>query len=192
MKATKRSRGMSTRRTDAPKGKSLTRSLPLATLIAATALLSLGTGCGHSIQAVYEGDIRFEHCMAPDARPSVEVRTRQVCWKEWVSHYTYGQTRDRVLHAQLRIQQLNGTGQLSPDANDEPLKAPGPTSALAPPPMFDSARSSFRADDAPRVQTEQCLGQCSAERESCSMACTAGDCRSRCGMGYRTCMRRCN
>ena len=32
------------------------------------------TCCGASIQAVYEGDVRFEHCMSLDARPDVERR----------------------------------------------------------------------------------------------------------------------
>ncbi|HHH28185.1 MAG TPA: hypothetical protein ENK57_07550, partial [Polyangiaceae bacterium] len=53
-------------------------------------------GCGHSIQAVYEADVRFEHCMAMDAQPNVKPRIRKQCWKEWLAFYTYGQTRDRV------------------------------------------------------------------------------------------------
>jgi hypothetical protein len=155
------------------------------------------TGCGHSIQAVYEGDVRFEHCMALDARPAVKHRLRKQCWKEWVAHYTFGQTRDRVLHAQLRIHQLDGSTSFGPESAraEEPLKAPGPTSALSPPPMFDTARSSFVADTS---ESNQCLGECQAARDACSMDCVAGvrgggvgSCRDNCSVGHQSCMGRC-
>jgi hypothetical protein len=64
--------------------------------------------CGASLNAVYEGDVRFEHCMALDSQPEVRSAIRRACWSEWVQFYTYGQTRDRVVHAQLRIRQLSG------------------------------------------------------------------------------------
>ena len=65
-------------------------------------------GCGASLNAVYEGDVRFEHCMALDAQPEVRPAIRRACWSEGIQCYTYGQTRDRVVHAQLRIRQLAG------------------------------------------------------------------------------------
>ncbi len=74
------------------------------------ALVALAAGslrCGANMQAVYEGDVRFEHCMAFDMQPEVRDEVRRECWVEWVAYYTYGQTRDRVSHAELRIQQLS-------------------------------------------------------------------------------------
>ena len=62
--------------------------------------------CGASIQAVYEGDVRFEHCMALDARPDVKPTIRRACWEEWVEFYTFGQTRDRIDYAHVREKQL--------------------------------------------------------------------------------------
>ena len=82
----------------------------------AGALLAVGAGvgvaaCGASIQALYEGDVRFEHCMALDGQPDVKSHIRRACWREWISFYTYGQTRDRVRHAQKRIRQLSGVSE---------------------------------------------------------------------------------
>lgn len=75
------------------------------------ALLSLlvglvGTSCGANIQAVYEGDVRFEHCMAFDLRSEVSAPARLECWRGWLAHHTYGQTRDRLLHATKRVATL--------------------------------------------------------------------------------------
>ncbi len=70
-----------------------------------------GLSCGASIQAVYEGDVRFEHCMALDAQGDVKLPIRRACWLEWVQFYTYGQTRDRVIHAQIRIRQLSSVSE---------------------------------------------------------------------------------
>jgi hypothetical protein len=58
------------------------------------------------MQAVYEGDVRFEHCMALDMQPEIRDQVRRECWSEWAAYYSYGQTRDRVTHAELRVQQL--------------------------------------------------------------------------------------
>ncbi len=60
-------------------------------------------GCGASMDAMYEGDIRFEHCMALDAQPQITAGQQQACWRDWLAHYTYGQTKDRVDHAQSRV-----------------------------------------------------------------------------------------
>jgi len=60
------------------------------------------TACGANMQAVYEGDVRFEHCMALDLQPDVRTELRRECWSEWLDHYTYGQTRDRISHAAAR------------------------------------------------------------------------------------------
>ncbi len=75
---------------------------------APTVIVAIGlAGCGANMQAVYESDVRFEHCMAFDIQPEMRDEVRRECWVEWVAYYTYGQTRDRVSHAELRIQQLS-------------------------------------------------------------------------------------
>src|SRR3954466_10275807 len=83
--------------------------MPLARRSLVTAAL-FGFGaisCGASIQAIYEGDVRFEHCMALDSRPDVKPTLRRACWDEWKKFYTFGQTRDRVDYAAVRTAQLS-------------------------------------------------------------------------------------
>src|SRR5437773_406316 len=84
-----------------------------------TAMIAAGLlgGCGANMQAVYEGDVRFEHCMALEMRQEMRDRLRRECWVEWLAYYTYGQTRDRVSHAELRIQQLS--------SDETPVEPPG-------------------------------------------------------------------
>lgn len=66
----------------------------------------VGAGCGANLQAVYESDVRFEHCMALDLEPTVRDVVRLGCWSEWLEHETYGQTRDRIAHAEGRLEAL--------------------------------------------------------------------------------------
>lgn len=125
-------------------------------------------GCGPSVQAVYEGDVRFEHCMALDSDPTVKPRYRRACWVEWIAFYTYGQTRDRVVHAQFRIRQLSGVSDFPP-AEDQaaPERPPG----------------------APTL--EGCTGGCQAQLEPCQRDCPTVDCRRQCTGGFRNCLRAC-
>lgn len=189
MKATDRARGIGT-------GGGIAAATPLLGLLGLLATLS-STGCGHSIQAVYEADVRFEHCMAMDARPAVKARIRKQCWKEWLAFYTYGQTRDRVLHAQLRVQQLDGSTRLPPNGSGpatssvDPLEGPGPTTALSPPPMYDTAPSTFTPVEGGGPETDRCLGECQAGRDACTTECVSPACRKSCSVRYRSCMKRC-
>src|SRR4051812_50125534 len=109
-------------------------------LLAAAVLGGAGAlSCGASIQAVYEGDVRFEHCMALDARPDVKPTIRRGCWEEWVRFYTFGQTRDRIDYARLREKQLSAASDFDEADVAAVVRAaavPDPTSALAPPPMM--------------------------------------------------------
>lgn len=71
----------------------------LALALAATA------ACGPSFQAVYEGDVQFEHCYGLDMG-SAAPDAKRSCWRTWVASYTYGQSRDRVDYAAARLNQL--------------------------------------------------------------------------------------
>ena len=75
----------------------------LATTIGALSCL----GCGASIQSIYEGNVRFEHCYRLDLEgraPSDQLRT---CWEHWVDNHSADQPRDRLEHARLRILSLS-------------------------------------------------------------------------------------
>jgi hypothetical protein len=114
------------------------RSRTLLCLAAASA-----TACGASINAVYEGDVRFEHCMALDSLADVKPTLRRACWDEWLQFCTFGQTRDRVEYAALRARQLSHAsdfdeGEWTPPSSRAPA-VPEPTSALAPPPRLLAA-----------------------------------------------------
>lgn len=158
--------------------------------------------CGASINAVYEGDVRFEHCMALDDRPDVKPTLRLACWNEWVEYYTFGQTRDRVEYAHLRQRVLQGdsnfvTSDLPPIP--EPQKAvPEPTTVLAPPPMFGTAPSATADAGAPppppppEPPAVQCATQCKASWTTCQAACTKPACEKTCNAAYNRCMRTCH
>ena len=122
------------------------RRAKLVVVAAAVALpVVVGLGCGPSFQAVYEGDVRFEHCYAVDENPSLSMPQKEACWKDWLAHYTYGQTRDRVAYAYARSRAMSRMGQMPTDEammgaapGEVPqsggITAPAPTSAFAPPP----------------------------------------------------------
>lgn len=104
--------------------------LRLRHLVAATLAGASVASCGASIRAVYEGDVRFEHCMALDARPDVKPTIRRTCWEEWTSFYTFGQTRDRIDYAHLREEQLGAASDFD-EAEGAPFKQ-GELAAVAP------------------------------------------------------------
>ena len=103
-----------------------------------------GLACGPSFQVVYEGDSRFEHCYALDENPNVLMQQKSDCWSDWISHYTYGQTRDRVEFAAVRYRAIMRAGALPTDeavmgaapgeGSGLSVGAPGPTNAFASPP----------------------------------------------------------
>jgi hypothetical protein len=112
--------------------------------VLAAALLGLGgVSCGASLQALYEGDVRFEHCMALDSQREVKPTIRRACWDEWRKFYTFGQTRDRIEYAALRDRQLGGASDF--DEGEWQLEKSGKASsvdtmsALAPPPILMAA-----------------------------------------------------
>jgi hypothetical protein len=117
-------------------------------------LVAGGFACGPSFQVVYEGDSRFEHCYALDENPNVLMQQKSECWSDWIKHYTYGQTRDRVEFAAVRYRAILRAGSLPTDeaimgaapgeGSGLTIGAPAPTNAFASPPktMDEDAGSS--------------------------------------------------
>jgi hypothetical protein len=162
----------------------------------AAALLAVGSGvgvaaCGASIQAVYEGDVRFEHCMALDGQPDVKLHIRRACWREWISFYTYGQTRDRVRHAQKRIRQLSGVSEFLTDpaaGGGDPGQELGGAGG--------AAAASTQTRPSPTVGTvtpskARCVDDCEAMREDCRRQCRTVGCEKSCAMVFRSCIADC-
>lgn len=165
------------------------------------ALVFAGGGalsCGASLQALYEGDVRFEHCMALDARPDVKPTIRRACWEEWVEFYTYGQTRDRVEYAKRREKQLSTVSDFD-EGDWVPVKtatnnaAPDPTSAFAPPPMMiaaDGGAPDASAGDA-AAPAADCASDCQQSLDACRQGCRSAPCEKACSARYKKCAKRC-
>ena len=163
-------------------------------------------GCGANIQAVYEGDVRFEHCMSLDAETDAKPAAQRACWTEWLGYYTYGQTRDRVRYAEQRAVELGGTAKLlAADAGPAvvPLQAPAPlTGLLAPassnglpdagpaPPTPGITHGSADAG-APGDSLARCRDACTAERNGCRRQCRKASCVKACATGQVACVAAC-
>jgi hypothetical protein len=172
-------------------------------------------GCGPSVQSIYEGNVRFEHCYRLDIDANIASTHRLACWQEWLRGYTYGQVRDRIEYARQRLaalQQgdtsrpaLNLMAGRRPEERGFYLSEPAPTSANAPPPPMWKAESPPAAQAVsapapppkPPAPGESCGADCRSDLEACTDEC-AGDggtakpkkCEG-CAADYKKCMRRC-
>ena len=106
-------------------------------------------GCGASYQAVYEGEVRFEHCYRLDLESNMPMTQRRECWREWTAFYTYGQSRDRIEFASRRLRELSdqignpASASLQTDSGalsiPPAVVAPAPTSWYEAPPAITAA-----------------------------------------------------
>ena len=173
----------------------------------ATALAPLA--CGPSVQSIYEGDVRFEHCYRLDLDLNIAPSHREMCWKQWLTSYTYGQPRDRIEYARRRTRAFAGGDftrpTLATGSEDRPqrrefyLVVPEPTSAHAPPPPTATpVYSDAGPPPAPsaRAPGASCAADCTSYWQSCGAACGPGGgpseaaCKS-CEPDYKRCMKRC-
>jgi hypothetical protein len=178
---------------------------PLPRLFTAALLGLGGVSCGASIQAVYEGDVRFEHCMALDSRPDMKPTIRRVCWDEWRKFYTFGQTRDRTEYAAVRERQLSVASDFDEgDAQLAKVSGPSavePTSALAPPPMLIAVVDAGAPDSLPDAPPDAeidaappaagCAADCEQDWGFCRSRCKTAPCDKGCSSKYKRCMKRC-
>ncbi|MFO0593510.1 MAG: hypothetical protein U0441_38570 [Polyangiaceae bacterium] len=159
--------------------------------------------CGASINAVYEGDVRFEHCMALDSHSGEKSTIQLSCWDEWVKYYTFGQTRDRVEYARRRQRELSGESDFQETSAPSVVAqraVPEPTNVLAPPPMMfgdagapaDAAPpdASAKPEDA-EPPAAACAAQCRDAWTPCKQACTTAACEKTCEKTYKRCMKKC-
>ncbi len=183
------------------------------------ALLLLGpawmASCGPSVQSIYEGDVRFEHCYRLDLELEVASSHRQACWTTWLDRYTYGQSRDRLEYARRRVRAFSTGDTDRPalrvgdkqeqDSRQFYLVVPSPTSVHAPPPpiatrpnvtpeppISNSAEPNKSSDKPPPA--EDCASACKSSFSSCNDACDPAAkstaCQS-CDPDYKKCMARC-
>jgi hypothetical protein len=177
-------------------------------------------GCGASYQAVYEGEVRFEHCYRLDLEAKVPLTYRRECWREWTEFYTYGQSRDRLEYAERRVRELSG--QMSGTASSSSaadagsptppsVLAPAPTNPFEPPPLIQKVASPEAGPDAPADAAaaslnpaasaaaqgppgQGCMGHCTKSWKQCVGACDRDKlkpCRTTCDIRYRGCVGHC-
>jgi hypothetical protein len=197
------------------------REATLARLLGARTLLGLGVvttvagapiACGPSVQSIYEGDVRFEHCYRLDLDLNIAPTHREACWKQWLTSYTYGQPRDRIEYARRRVRAFAGgdvtrptllTGSENrPQRREFYLVSPEPTSAHAPPPPVatpvytDAGVPAASATSTTRAPGASCAADCTSSWQSCGAACgpdggaSEAICKS-CEPDYKRCMKRC-
>ena len=152
---------------------------------------ALAVGCGPSVQSIYEGNVRFEHCYRLDIDPHIAPTHREACWREWKQTYTYGQTRDRVEYAERRIRALASGDDRRPvlDTRPDIIKAKSsccaersahsdqpsrtaPAHASRSPGRRWSARCvAGRRERGPVPPDEDCSDSCDDEWRQCSPSC---------------------
>jgi len=175
--------------------------------LAALALFasSSGLACGPSFQAIYEGDVRFEHCYAVDESKRAAGPEKLACWHDWLTTYTYGQTADRVEYAAARYHSLKIEGSpysvdaLADGPAERPLVrqtigAPETTAAFVSPPQV--ARPSLAPPKPEPIAATarppgfECGDECTTSWRECRNTCKAGEC-VRCDDTSRSCMSAC-
>jgi hypothetical protein len=150
------------------------RLLPLAIL-----------ACGPSFQAVYEGDVRFEHCYAVDDTPGTAATDRASCWRDYLKNYTYGQTKDRIEYASSRHYALTkGLEDTSADAGPRRARAPLPHSMHESPPNL-IATEDGGADAGPAAVVVE------AGTDAAPLKAPGADCTEECAVTWRTCKKDC-
>jgi hypothetical protein len=162
----------------------------------AAVLASSGVSCGPSFEAVYEGNVRFEHCYRLDRDAEIASSHREYCWKQWVHAYTYGQPQDRVEYAKRRIRVLRGepppgsrdqaslwTGAAAADSA-RPAAGPSPISVASEVPAAKPSSEELPGDG--------CATSCRSALSECRKGCqTAPKGCAPCEPDYNSCMRRC-
>ena len=188
-------------------------------IVSLLVLLAAGA-CGPSVQSIYEGNVRFEHCYRLDLEVDTAPTHRHACWSEWLNLYTYGQPRDRIEYARRREHSFaNGdiarpTLEIGDDKKAEArqfyLVVPAPTSVHAPPPpiatrWYGDAGTAPAAASSPTTEQvavptpapeDQCAGECRDKLSICQRTCTPKGAKPTpackiCDSDYKLCMKRC-
>jgi len=169
--------------------------------------------CGPSVQSIYEGNVRFEHCYRLDLEVDAAPTHREACWKEWLGMYTYGQPRDRIEYARRRARAFSSGDPNCPkleiadskqsEARQFYLVVPAPTSVHAPPPpiatrWYGDAGTAPPAPAAPQsgAPADECVSACRETFAQCARPCDADAgqhepaCKV-CDADYKACMKRC-
>lgn len=182
---------------------------PSRILLACVAAVGGSLACGPSLQAIYEGNSHFEHCYALEENAQTKLGDKVDCWRDWSEHYTYGQTRDRILYATSRYVALSQSASTPTDEalmmaapgmtrRESNITAPTPTNAFAPPPKVLEPSD---ASAPPAQPSEQALllgaaADADARADAGALAAPqaalpAARCTDGCGDKFRDCRGKC-
>jgi len=174
-------------------------------LLGCASLLAVAEpACGPSVQTIYEGNVRFEHCYRLDLDTTKAPSHRHACWRNWLQVYRYAQPRDRIEYARRRVRSLEvgdpdrpvlNVGRSRAAPRSWYLSGPAPVNAHAPPPATAPAQAET-VDAGTLPPAEQCTAGCRAVWQNCLASCGGADggataACGRCEPDYLACMRRC-
>jgi hypothetical protein len=163
----------------------------------ASVLVLSGASCGPNFEAVYEGNVRFEHCYRLDRDGEIASSHREYCWKQWVQAYTYGQPQDRVEYAKRRIRVLRGEPppglrRHHSSVLTEVATADSAIPAADPPPSGISNEAPVTKSASEELPGDECATNCRSALSQCRKGCqTAPKGCAPCEPDYNSCMRRC-
>jgi len=159
--------------------------------IGAAVLFGAAPSCGPSVQNIYEGNLRFEHCYRLDLDGRTAKEHRERCWQRWIEVYSFGQTRDRIEYARRRVRSIENGDVDRPMLNvDSPearearqfyLSVPAPTSAHSPPPPIATHYYGPDKPPGPAAPGDSCVSRCRSVRARCLADCGTGPAESSSG-----------
>ena len=106
------------------------------------ALAASVSSCGPSLRRVHTGNVYFERCSGGDRDARYTDAERRHCWDAWLTHYTDGQSDERISYARERVTHLDpersaliemATGEAELEAEVEAELATGEETAHLPP-----------------------------------------------------------
>jgi hypothetical protein len=159
--------------------------------------------CGPSVQSIYEGDVRFEHCYRLDLELDVAPTHRQACWTAWLDRYTYGQSRDKLEYARRRVRAFaSGDAdkptlrlaetQAQQDARQFYLVVPAPTSVHASPPPIATLTNLPMAPAPSNSAEAPAKSSAKSSDKSSDRATPAEDCTAACKGAFSSCNQACD
>jgi hypothetical protein len=164
------------------------RSGPIRLPVLEVVGILLVQGCGPSVQTIYEGNLRFEHCYRLDLDTAKAPSHRHACWQNWLQIYTYSQPRDRIEYARRRVRSIEAGDRDRPllklQNDHDPterqwyLSRTAPVNAHAPPPAmvegWDGGTKARTASTGTSWTESDADSGAAPPEASCSAACREG------------------
>jgi hypothetical protein len=157
--------------------------------------------CGASVQTIYEGNVRFEHCYRLDLDPTKAASHRHACWRNWLQIYTYGQPRDRIEYARRRVHSI-AAGDVDrpvlklaqdhdPTERQWYVSTPAPMNAHAPPPATAEQRTGASTTTSGTASPPGAGGSWTDSQSGSGTSPPEAQCASACRDTWQSCLEPC-